>query len=571
MQISARSCLAAGISLTTATAIALAPIAVPANERAVTVPSVTVSDIQLTVTPGEVTAFFLDLQEHLAEFNAAVAQAAIIPGQTVVEALHSAIALNDQLFDTLVSSTDNLTLQALFQTLQLAGDNGLGALAAAVGNANDTVVVSTTEIADLLGAIVNGSLANALAAVVRVVNDPLVFSNYARALAAGVASGTLVANNGGRVIRNVGHIGFELAYTGIDLVQAEINNAINSIRGLINVGAQATGSPLIQAVMAAAQAITIAPLQLGIILPFALSNDVLGGLENGFNAVLDGLIGTLDGPDGDYIPGIFSTAGTALSLAIRAVGADPLSVLSYAGAAGLLTAGGFDVFNKTVDTVAAVAKVPFDVGVNIFDPDEESPSLTNVIIRLNNQIASALAGLLQAVGLPENVATLPLAFAGQVNDVIRAGAGAVVGGLDGAIDLIDNGAAVVVDVSHTIENVILGTGSGEAPTAPETPSEPSPSASAPAVDVTSDEEEITEDVAPEAISTDDKAPAQQDDAPSDDEDADDAAADDESQNTGGYTSRSRDRRAEREAEKQDTSASDSSSDNGSDSADGAAA
>lgn len=557
MQISARSCLAAGLSLTTATAVALTPITAPANDRTVTVPSVTISDIQLTVTPGEVREFFANLQAQLAEFNAAVAEAARIPGQTVVEALRSAIALNDQFFDTLVSSTDNLTLQALFQTLQLSGDNGLGSLAAAIGHANNAIVFSGRDLADLLGAIVNGGLANVVAAVVRVANDPLSFYEWVRVPAAVVASATLVTNDAAQSVRTVGHLGFELAHTGVELMEAQINNAINTVRGLINVGAQATGSPLIQAVVAAAQAITIAPLQLGAILPLALTGDVLGGLEDGFNAVFDGLVGTRSGPDGEYVPGIISIAGTALSLAIRAIGEDPLSVLSYTGAARLLTSGGFDVFNKSVDTAAAVSKVPFDLGINILDPDEQAPSLTNVIIRFNNQVAGAIAGLLQALGLPENVVNVPLALTSQVNDVIRAGAGAAVGGLNAAIDVIDNGATFIVDVSHSVENAILGTGSEAEPepSAPETSSEPSPIATASVVDDSFDDESSAEDTATEAVSdeedaVEDETPAEdktstEDDAPA----GDDTAADQESENTGSYTSRNDDRRAQREAEK----------------------
>lgn len=567
MQISARSCLAAGISLTTATAIAITPIAATANDRTVTVRSVTVSDIQLTVTPGEVREFFRNLQTQLTEINATVAEAAKIPGQTVVEALHSAIALNDQFYDTLISSTDNLTLQALFQTLQLSGDNGLGSLAAAVSEANNAIVFSGRDLADILGAIVTGGLANVVAAVVRVANDPLSFYNWARVPEAFVASTTLVAGDLTQGVRTVGNLGLDLTFTGIDLVQTQINNAINSVRGLINVGAQATGSPLIQAVVAATQAVTIAPLQLGIILPLALSSEVLSGVKDGFNTALDGLAGTR-GPDGEYVPGIIVTAGRALSLAIDAIGEDPLNVLSYTGAAGLLAKGGFDVFDKGVETTAAVARVPFEVGINMLDPDEFAPSLTNVIIRYNNQLAAAIAGVLEAVGLPENIVDLPLAFADQVNGVIRAGAGAAVGGLNAAIDVIDTGATFVVDVSNEIENVILGTGS-EAEPEPTAP-DPSPDAAVTLVDDTSEVDAPAKEIAAESISEEDGAEdegAGEDDAPPTDEAQDDALSDDESagdaesETTGSYTSSNGERRAEREAKKAEKAAEqDSTSD-----------
>lgn len=574
MQISARSCLAAGISLTTATAIALTPITAPANDRAITVPRVTVSDIQLTVTPGEVREFFRNLQAQLTEINAAVADAARIPGLTVVQALHSAIALNDQFYGTLISSTDNLTLQALFQTLQLSGDNGLGSLAAAINQANNTVVTSGRDLADILGAIVTGGLANVVAAVVRVANDPLSFYNWVRVPEAFVASTTLVIGDLAQGVRTVGNLGFDLTSTGIDLVQSEINTAINSVRDLIGIGAQATGSPLIQAVVAAAQAVTIAPLQLGIILPFALGSDILSGVQDGFNTVLDGLAGTR-GPDGEYVPGIIVTAGRALSLALDAIGQDPLSVYSYTGAAGLLAKGGFDVFNQAVETTAAVARVPFEVGIDILDPDQFAPSLTNVIIRFNNQVAAAIAGVLQAVGLPEDIANLPLSFADQVNGVIRAGAGAAVSGLNAGIGAIDDSATFIVDVSHSIEDAILGTGSATEPepTAPDASFEPSPGTAALAVDETSEEDANAKDIAEEPVSeadspVEDDDTALQVDAPADDDAADDdAAGDDGSEATDSYTSAHDDRRAEREtktAAKQD-STSGPADDSGSDS------
>lgn len=578
MQISVRSCLAAGLSLTTATAIALTPVTAPANERAV--PSVTTADIQLTVTPGEVRDFFHNLQAQLVELNQAVADAARIPGRTVVDALHSAIALNDQFFDRLVGSTDNLTLQALFQTLQLSNDNGLGSLAAAINRANNEIVLSGRDLANLFDATVTSSLANVVAAVVRVANDPLSFYNWARVPSAVVATATLVGNNGGQSIRTVGNLGFELAQTGIELAEAQINNAINTVRGLINIGAQATGSPLIQAVVAAVQAITIGPLQLGIILPLALGNDVLGEVQNGFNTVFDGLVGNR-GPDGEYVPGIIGIGGQALSLAIQAIGEDPLSVYSYTGAAGLLAQGGFDVFNKTVETTAAVARVPFDLAINILDPDEFAPSLTNVIIRFNNQVAAAIAGVLAAVGLPDDIATLPLTFADQVNGVIRAGAGAAVSGLNAGIGVIDDSATFIVDVSHSIENVILGTGSEAEPepTAPEPSPERSPIATASVVDDISEDEPSSEDSAAEEASGDETSAGA--DAPSEEETpAEDAPtdADDESEKKASYTSRNDDRRAEREAtkaEKAETpdSGSDSGDNSGSDSepADSAAA
>src|SRR5689334_14727772 len=83
MQISARSYLTAGVSLTAAAAVALTPVAVPTPDRAVTIPKVTVTDINLTVTPAEIVAFFESLETQIKAFNASVAEVAAVPGQTV--------------------------------------------------------------------------------------------------------------------------------------------------------------------------------------------------------------------------------------------------------------------------------------------------------------------------------------------------------------------------------------------------------------------------------------------------------------------------------------------------------
>ena len=70
MEISLRSYLTAGISLTAASAIAFTPLVLPANEQALTIPSVSVSDIQLTaITPADINAFIANLQDTFDDIN----------------------------------------------------------------------------------------------------------------------------------------------------------------------------------------------------------------------------------------------------------------------------------------------------------------------------------------------------------------------------------------------------------------------------------------------------------------------------------------------------------------------
>ncbi|CAN5659270.1 hypothetical protein BH10ACT9_BH10ACT9_03710 [soil metagenome] len=455
MQIAARSYLTAGISLTAATALALTPIALPANDRAATVPQVTTADIQLAVTPSDVVAFFDNLQSEIVAFNAAVAQLALIPSQSVVGGLQSAIDLNNEIYNTLISSTDNLTLQALFETLQISADNSLRYLRDAVGYNGEVVVYSHEEIADLLSGIVTGSMSNVIAAVVGVMNDPLRFSNYANLLNSGIASAALLGNNSGEIIRNATDVPIELAQTQLHLVANQINNAFRTVAGLVNVGAMATGSQLIQAVAGAVESITLAPPQLVVNTPCSLAYNTIHAVDQGLTAILDGIVG-YETVDGLRAPGLITIASTVLQIAITQIGLNPLDPQRYLEASGALIAGGFDSFNLTVDTVGSVARVPGTFIYNLVNPDAGTGSITFSVLRMNEIIGQSIAGVLFELGLPDDIVNMPRVIAAQINDVIAAGANLVVGGVDIADTVIGETTNFLITVSNDIENALFG-------------------------------------------------------------------------------------------------------------------
>ncbi|AQA02821.1 hypothetical protein BVC93_10680 [Mycobacterium sp. MS1601] len=550
MQITARSYLTAGISLTAATALALTPIAIPANERAITVPKVTTADVQLAVTPSDVIEFFDNLQSEIAAFNAAVAQLALIPSQSVVDGLQAAIDLNNDIYNTLISSTDNLTLQALFETLQISTDNSLRYVRDAVGYNGEVVVYSHEEIADLLSGIVTGSMSNVLAAVVGVLNDPLTFSNYANLVNSGIASAALLGNNSGEIVRSATDIPFELTYTQLHLAQSEINNAFRTVSGLVNVGAMATGSQLIQAVAVAVESITLLPAQLVVNAPFSLANNTIGAVDEGLTAILDGIVG-YDAGDGLRAPGLITIASTVLQIAVTQIGLNPLDPQRYLEAGGALIAGGFDSFNLTVDTVGSVARVPGNFVYNLFTPEPGTESLTFSVIRMNDLIANSIAGVLFELGLPDDIVNVPRVIATQINNVITAGANLVVGGVEIADTVIGETTSFLITVSNDIENALFGARppqqeenfSALAAAADESDSKPADNRSGDvvlAVDDQTDEpvEEVAEEETPvEAEAPVEEVPSDEDvddtepvdeEEPADEEPAeDDTAADDE--------------------------------------------
>lgn len=518
MQLSVRSYLAAGLSLTTASAIALTPIALPANDRVGAVPSVTISDIQLTVTPADIQAFFAALQSELAGFNESIAAVVALPGDTLADGLLATIDLTDSLYDSLRSATSNATLRALLDALQATSDNGLYSLLEAVELSTGTIYTTTDTILDLVTSAVTGSLSNVVSAVVAVANNPLRFANYAGLLGAGVATGQLLADNGLGVVHSLGSAGLDFAEIGVEAVWDQIDNAVWSVRGLMDVAVGATGSHILEAVNAAVQSIFIAPLQLGIDLPFWVADETLYALQVGFDEVFAGLIGSY-GDD----PGIVNILGGSLQDAIAAIGNNPLNPSSYLFATAALLAGGFATFNESVQTVGNVAQLPFQLGVELINPvpADDGPSLTTALTGLNTEIAMALSNLLTAVGLPETVANLPLAIAGQLNAVINAGAAALTEGLVIANNLVADTSNFVIDVSNQIENAIFGVlpgaGAGAAPSLLSAPSDArEPNSDAAVSDA--DEEAVDDSVA-------DEAPV--DTAPSDETPADDGAAADE--------------------------------------------
>ena len=554
MQISARSYLTAGISLTAASAIALTPLAIPANDRTVTIPNVTVSDIQLTVTPGEVQEFFADLQADLSEFNRALAEVIALPGQTLSEGLGAAMELNADFFETLSGLTTNTTLLAVLDALYNSSNFGLQALQVAVDEANINLFLTSVDLSDLLTSSITGSLSNVLSSFVAVLNNPLDVANYAGILSNGlVATGELLAANGLQAVGAIVNSGFGFAYTGMELPYNQAVNAIRTVADLMNIGANATGVELVQAVNAAIQSVTLAPARAFADIAFGVSSDVLFAFDDGFNTALDG------------VQGLVAITGESLQLAINAIGAGPLNPENYLYAGGALLGGGFDAFNLSVATAGDVAQVPFALG------GELTYTFAKALTYLNNDFATAMSGVLAAVGLPEDIVNAPLAIAAEIHELIVAGADAVFDGLSIGAGLIQDTTSFIIDVSNDIEDAIFGVRPDvPSPNLPNSVDEPvfriasEPAGEVVAVaDVT--EEEVTEEVVEDTV-VEDEAAADDDAAAEDDADEKDAASE---RSTRGTKTAEKDvekaDRDDKKSESSDSSDRDSDSKRGSDS------
>ncbi|CAN5659218.1 hypothetical protein BH10ACT9_BH10ACT9_03700 [soil metagenome] len=496
MQISARSYLTAGVSLTTAAAIALTPVAVPTADRAVSIPNVTVSEINLTVTPGEIVAFFDTLRTRIDEFNASVAEVAAVPGQTLVDGVVAAMGLNDSFFESLINAVDNPTLRALLETMEVINDRALRSLAFYVDHSNQTIVLAGKDIGDLLGGIMTVSLSNILSSAVDALNNPLSFEKYAHVLAATVGSGFLVVNGSSLIAQKAGNAGFDLAFGTLDFVRAEATTALDAVRRLSFVASGATGSELVQAAVAAVGTIGLAPAYLGLRLPVSLAEETVLSAQSAFNTVFNSIAGYRD-VEGQYVPGVVTAMGEAVREAIDEIGHGPLDPQRYLTATALMIAGSFDAANLSINAAGALTQVPFTLGINLIAPDSLRPNLTSVVVAENIQMANALSNLLRTAGLPDDIADLPLAVAEQVNDAITGTAYTVADGLANVNAAITGGTDLIVTVSNDIENAILGALSGEETDPPasggDEPADNEPIIVVPPVDDSTDDEDDTDD------------------------------------------------------------------------------
>lgn len=437
MEISLRSYMTAGVSLTAATAIAMTPLALPANERVTALPSVSTADVQLVVTTEEIEAFIANLQGALDDVTATVAGLVGIPGQTLADVIFGAAQLNNDLFNSLIAATTNPTLIGLLTALNFYSTTGLTQLATTVESANDTLVATLETTTNLLTSALTGSLQNVLIAVNNIVNDPLAFANYAGLLGAGVASGELLAFNGLEALQTAGNGLFTIGAIGLGGLEFQVNNLVTGFNTILSGIGAASGSGLVEAAISAVQGIVILPALSLFNVGVGVVQDVVGGAAVAFNTVVDGA------------QGITLAIGNALQSAIAAIGAAPLDPASYASALGALAIGGFGVFNTVATTAGGLAQIPLTVIGNL------NTTFTGVLTNLSTQVGAALSNILVAAGLPADISDLPIQAAANLNTVITGLSNAVNDGLDFASGLITDSVDLALGVSDNLQTGVL--------------------------------------------------------------------------------------------------------------------
>lgn len=433
MELSARSYLTAGVALTTAAAIAFTPVLPPTSAPTLELPRVSVSEVHLAavINPADVEALVANLHAAMSGVGATVTSLVANADQTLTGALNSAVAVNDNVWDGLIDAArGSAVLVTLLRGLRSASSGGLSDLSATVGSAGDAVTLTTGELTNLLTSTVTGSLATALQAVVRVLNDPLALSSYIALAAAPLGIAGLALENGIDAVRSLATNGVDLVDTVVHGVTAQIDNALTLVNTVIASGRGLTDVFIIDGVLTAVQGIVSAPVSAVLAGVNGISTTLANAATFTVDKLADGagsLVRTWLGSGTD--PG-------ALQNAANAIGAQPLSPAAYTKAISILVGAGINSVQTVVGTASKFVSVPFRVGAGLTN------TAANVITEFTSGLATAASGVLQAVGLPSFVYGLPHAVATAVNLAVQVAAKTTAAALNTVAGLLDVGTSI---------------------------------------------------------------------------------------------------------------------------------
>ena len=296
MEISARSYFASGVSLAAASAIAFAPLAVPAHPYRVEIPRVTVADIRLAASPGDIEALVANLQAALGNSTDAIAAAVGIPGQTLIGVVSNIVTLLDVGFTGLIDATDNPTIAQSLTILKTLSVDAFAMLHENLGLINPVITTTTAQVGELVTSALTGSLQNALIAVLNVANNPLDPGSYADLLTAGVGSGQLLAGNGLRAIQRLGDGGFAIAGIAVKEVTFQFDNAVTRLGDVITQLGDASDNAIVDAVVGAVKGLVIAPALSVFNLGSGLVQTVLTTANTGFAVLVGGATSIVGSP-----------------------------------------------------------------------------------------------------------------------------------------------------------------------------------------------------------------------------------------------------------------------------------
>lgn len=428
--LAAASPLKSAVVLTAASVIALTPLqASHALPQHLSLPTVSIPTVQLTsvVSQRDIDALVSNLKTSLDGASATVTALAGVPGQTLQSALATAVSLNDSLWQGLTTATANPVLDDVLKALHTVSGGGLTRLAAAIKDADGTIVLTSEQLSDLLTSTLTGSLSTALTAVAGVVNDPLNAAKYIALLNSPLSVAGRVLNQSITAAADLATNGIALGGTFVTAVTAQITNALNGVNNLIDAAKDVfPGNALIGGVLTAVQGIVSAPINVAVAGVNGLTTTVtdaadvvVSRLTNGASSVVSTWLGN-------------GTTDGAVQDAISTIGVAPLSPSSYTAALTTLVGAGITTVATVAHTAGSFASLPFTVGANL------TGTGAAMITTFISDAATATSGILRAVGMPALVYSMPKVLAAGVNAAINVAATAVKIGLRtvaGALDL----------------------------------------------------------------------------------------------------------------------------------------
>ncbi|MDX1886825.1 hypothetical protein [Mycolicibacterium sp. 120270] len=423
------------MALTAAGAIALTPLTIPSTAPAnIAVPHAAAPptiELAAAISPADIKALINNLNSAMNAVSATVTTAIGAPGQTLADALNSAVTLNTTLWDTLITATDNPTLGDVLKALKATSNSGLTRLATTAGSANTTFTLATGQVTDLLTSTLTGSLSAALQAVAGILNNPLSAAAYTALLTVPLDIAGLTINN---ALTTAGHdlapAALRLGTTFVTGITAQITNALSGFNDLLDAVGDNSGNRLIDGALTAVQGIVSAPVTATI----AGINGGTSALSNAATTALTRLTTRASAAVTTWI-GNGTTPG-ALQAAIERIGTAPLAPASYADALSILVGAGSTTLTIAAGTAGTLASIPFSTAAKL------TTTGADVITAFTSSAATAASGILQMAGQPVFVTGLPHVIAAGVNTAVNLAAFATATSLNAVALALDIGSAI---------------------------------------------------------------------------------------------------------------------------------
>jgi hypothetical protein len=270
------------------------------------------SEVRLAVSAADLETFFAGIQAVLARSTAGAAELAGVPGQNLIGVVDNVVTLIDTVLRGLIDSTSNQTIVAALTILKTLSVDAFAMLSENLGHINPVITTTTAQVGELLTTALTASLRNVSVALLDLANNPLSLASSIGLITAGVTSGRLLAANGLTAVRTTGDAGFAIAGIALHEVTFQFNNAVTGLSTLLTQLGSASGNAVVEALIGAVRALAISPA----VTVFNLGSTAVGTVLNvanaGFDAVLDGAFGIVNGTGG-ALPGPRSVPATALA------------------------------------------------------------------------------------------------------------------------------------------------------------------------------------------------------------------------------------------------------------------